>query len=519
MPFTLSNLIQVGLPVMSFAAAAQLATEFPFEEEVGNSLIVREPVGVVGAITPWNYPLHQIAAKVAPALAAGCTVVLKPSEVAPLNAFILAEILDDIGLPPGVFNLVTGVGPIVGEAIASHPLVDMVSFTGSTRAGKRVMQLASEGVKRVALELGGKSPNVILEDADLSAAVPAGVAACYINSGQTCSALHPHDRAPVAPGRGRGAGRGDGGDLQARRSRSRPTPASGPLVSATQLERVRGYINKGVDEGATLLTGGAELPDGLDKGYFVRPTVFSNVTRDMTIAQEEIFGPVLSIIPYDSEEEAIEIANDTVYGLAGGVWAGDKEHAERVARQDSQRPGRGQRGRVQPSGAVRRLQAVRHRPRARQVRPRGVPGGQGAPALTQAPHVPHGAGERKFVWDTRFWRARRQARNPSSSILVIDRGSGPTQSGPAGGLAEVPSGEGQWSTEKVFMRRRPLVPIAVGHSHGRRGGVPRRRGRSRRGAPAPVSTGRPRERSPVNCRARSRSRPGCRRPPEDSTRI
>ena len=189
MPFTLSNLIQVGLPVMSFATAAQLATEFVFEEEMGTSLIVREPVGVVGAITPWNYPLHQIAAKVAPALAVGCTVVLKPSEVAPLNAFILAEIFDDVGLPPGVFNLVTGVGSVVGEAIASHPLVDMVSFTGSTRAGKRVMQLASESVKRVALELGGKSPNVILEDADLDAAVPAGVAAAYMNSGQTCSAL------------------------------------------------------------------------------------------------------------------------------------------------------------------------------------------------------------------------------------------------------------------------------------------------------------------------------------------
>jgi acyl-CoA reductase-like NAD-dependent aldehyde dehydrogenase len=298
MPFTLSNLIQVGLPVMSFDAAARLATEFPFETELGSSLIVREPVGVVGAITPWNYPLHQIAAKVAPALAAGCTVVLKPSEVAPLNAFILAEILDDIGLPPGVFNLVTGVGPVVGEAIAAHPLVDMVSFTGSTRAGKRVMQLASDGVKRVALELGGKSPNVILEDADLSAAVPAGVTA------ETYTPGDPFD-----------------GDTRL-----------GPLVSATQLARVRGYIGKGVDEGATLLTGGAELPEGLDKGYFVRPTVFSDVTRDMTIAQEEIFGPVLSIIPYDTEEEAVEIANDTVYGLAGGVWAGDKAHAEQVAR-------------------------------------------------------------------------------------------------------------------------------------------------------------------------------------------
>jgi aldehyde dehydrogenase (NAD+) len=331
MPFTLSNLIQVGLPVMSFATASQLATEFPFEEELGSSLIVREPVGVVGAITPWNYPLHQIAAKVAPALAAGCTVVLKPSEVAPLNAFILAEIIDEIGLPPGVFNLVTGVGPVVGEAIASHPLIDMVSFTGSTRAGRRVMQLASESVKRVALELGGKSPNVILEDADLSTAVPAGVAACYLNSGQTCSALTrmlvPRSRLAEAEALAVETAQtykpGDPFDAETR---------LGPLVSATQLERVRGYITKGIEEGATLLTGGAEPPEGLNKGYFVQPTVFSNVTRDMTIAQEEIFGPVLSIIPYDTEDEAVEIANDSVYGLAGGVWAGDKAHAEAVAR-------------------------------------------------------------------------------------------------------------------------------------------------------------------------------------------
>ena len=281
MPFTLSNLIQVGLPVMSFSAAAQLATEFPFEEELGTSLIVREPVGVVGAITPWNYPLHQIAAKVAPALAAGCTIVLKPSEVAPLNAFILAEILDEIGLPPGVFNLVTGVGPVVGEAIASHPLVDMVSFTGSTRAGRRVMELASQSVKRVALELGGKSPNVILDGADLASAVPAGVAACYLNSGQTCSALTrmivPRSRLAeieaLAVETAETYKPGDPFDAETR---------LGPLVSSTQLERVRGYIKKGVDEGATLLTGGAESPDGLDKGYFVQPTVFSNVTRDMT---------------------------------------------------------------------------------------------------------------------------------------------------------------------------------------------------------------------------------------------
>ncbi|MHB8329339.1 MAG: aldehyde dehydrogenase family protein [Acidimicrobiales bacterium] len=331
MPFTLSNLIQVGLPVMSFATAAQLAIDFPFEEELGSSLIVREPIGVVGCITPWNYPLHQICAKVAPALAAGCTVVLKPSEVAPLNAFVLAEILDEIGLPAGVFNLVTGVGPVVGEAIASHPLVDMVSFTGSTRAGKRVMQLSADSVKRVALELGGKSANVILEDADLSAAVPAGVSACYLNSGQTCSALTrmlvPRSRLAeveeLVVQTAETYTPGDPFDAETR---------LGPLVSATQRERVRGYIRKGVEEGAKLLTGGAEAPDGLEKGYYVRPTVFSDVTQDMTIAQEEIFGPVLCIIPYDTEEDAVRIANDTVYGLAGGVWAGDKEHAEKVAR-------------------------------------------------------------------------------------------------------------------------------------------------------------------------------------------
>ncbi|MGH9028378.1 MAG: aldehyde dehydrogenase family protein [Acidimicrobiales bacterium] len=331
MPFTLSNLIQVGLPVMSFANAAQMVNEFVFEEEIGSSLIVREPVGVVGAITPWNYPLHQIAAKVAPALAAGCTVVLKPSEVAPLNAFILAEVLDEVGLPAGVFNLVSGTGPVVGEAIASHPLVDMVSFTGSTRAGKRVMQLASENVKRVALELGGKSPNVILEDADFAAAIPAGVAAAYMNSGQTCSALTrmlvPRSRLAEAEELAVTTAEtwttGDPFEAETR---------LGPLVSSTQLDRVRGYIKKGEDEGAKLLTGGAEMPEGLDEGYYVRPTVFSDVTTDMTIAQEEIFGPVLSIIPYDTEEDAVRIANDTIYGLAGGVWAGDKQHAESVAR-------------------------------------------------------------------------------------------------------------------------------------------------------------------------------------------
>jgi len=331
MPFTLSNLIQVGLPVMNFANAASLVTEFPFEEEVGNSLIVREPVGVVGCITPWNYPLHQVALKVAFAMAAGCTVVLKPSEVTPLNAFILAEIFDEVDLPDGVFNLVTGVGPVVGEAIASHPLVDMVSFTGSTRAGKRVMQLAADSVKRVALELGGKSANVILEDADLDAAIPAGVAGCFLNSGQTCSALTrmlvPRSRLAEVEDKVVEVAEtytpGDPFDAATR---------LGPLVSSVQLERVRGYIRKGVEEGAKLLTGGPEAPEGLDKGYFVRPTVFSEVRPDMTIAQEEIFGPVLSIIPYDTEEEAVEIANNTIYGLAGAVWAGDKGRAEQVAR-------------------------------------------------------------------------------------------------------------------------------------------------------------------------------------------
>ena len=332
MPFTLSNLIQVGLPVMNFANSAQLVTEFPFEEEVGNSLVVREPIGVVGCITPWNYPMHQIALKVAFAMAAGCTVVLKPSEVTPLNAFVLAEIFAEIDLPAGVFNLVTGVGPVVGEAIASHPLVDMVSFTGSTRAGKRVMELASQGVKRVALELGGKSANVLLDDADFQSAVPAGVAACYINSGQTCSALTrmlvPRSRLAEAEELAVKTAEtykpGDPYDAETR---------LGPLVSAVQRDRVRGYIQKGIDEGAKLLTGGAEPPEGLEeKGYYVRPTVFSDVRPDMTIAQEEIFGPVLSIIPYDTEEEAIEIANGTTYGLAGGVWAGDKTRAEKVAR-------------------------------------------------------------------------------------------------------------------------------------------------------------------------------------------
>ena len=331
MPQVLSQLVQVGLPMATFGSMAPIAGGFRWEQEVGNSLVVREPVGVVGAITPWNYPLHQIAAKVAPALAAGCTVVVKPSEVAPLNAFVLAEIFDELDAPAGIFNLVTGVGPVVGEAIAGHPDVDMVSFTGSTRAGRRVSEVAAATVKRVALELGGKSANVMLEDADLAKAVPDGVAKCFANSGQTCSALTrmlvPRDRLAEAEELARAAAETyTPGDPFNKATRL------GPLVSAIQRDRVRNYIDKGIGEGATLLTGGAGAPDGLDQGFFVRPTVFSSVTRDMTIARDEIFGPVLAIMPYDSEEEAVEIANDTDYGLAGGVWSGDPERAKAVAR-------------------------------------------------------------------------------------------------------------------------------------------------------------------------------------------
>ncbi|MCH7809182.1 MAG: aldehyde dehydrogenase family protein [Chloroflexi bacterium] len=331
MPIKLSRMIQAGLPLMTFSSMPAILASTEFEEQVGSSLVVKEPVGVVGCITPWNYPLHQIAAKVAPALAAGCTVVLKPSVVAPLNAFILAEAIEAAGLPAGVFNLVTGRGSVVGEAIVSHEDVDMISFTGSTRAGKRIGELASQDIKRVALELGGKSPNVILDDADLERAVTDGVAKCFLNSGQTCSALTrmivPRSRlADAEKIAAKAAETFTVGDPFSDESRL------GPLVSETQLEIVRGYIKKGVDEGAKLVTGGAEPPEGTSRGYYVRPTVFSDVTSDMTIAQEEIFGPVLAIIPYDDEDDAVRIANDTVYGLAGGVWSGDPERAKRVAR-------------------------------------------------------------------------------------------------------------------------------------------------------------------------------------------
>ncbi len=331
MPLKLSRLIQAGLPTAQFAAMPKLLEEIEWEEEIGNSRVLREPVGVVGAITPWNYPLNQIACKVAPALAVGCTVVLKPSEVTPLNAFILAEVIEAAGLPAGVFNLITGTGPVVGEAIAAHPGVDMVSFTGSTRAGKRVSELASATVKPVAMELGGKSPNLILDDADLAKAVADGVNKCYLNSGQTCSALTrmlvPREKLAEAEQLAAGAAEAfTPGDPFAEGT------TLGPLVSEVQRERVRGYIEQGIAEGAKLVTGGAEPPEGLDSGYFVRPTVFSEVTPEMTIAREEIFGPVLVIQPYDGVEDGVRIANDSEYGLAGGVWSGDRERAIEVAK-------------------------------------------------------------------------------------------------------------------------------------------------------------------------------------------
>ena len=330
-PITEAVMIQAGLPAISFTSMEHLYEHLPWEQTLGNSLIVREPVGTVGAITPWNYPLHQVSAKVAPALLAGCTIVVKPSEVTPLNSYVLAEIINEVGVPAGVFNLVTGTGPVVGEAIAGHPGIDLVSFTGSTRAGKRVSELASATVKPVTLELGGKSANVILDDADLEKAVVNGLRKCYVNGGQTCSALTrmivPNSAMATVEAIAQAAVPefrvGDPSD---------PETVIGPMVSAAQRERVTGYIRKGIEEGARLVCGGPDAPAGFDTGYFVQPTVFSEVTPGMVIAQEEIFGPVLSIMGYEDEEDAIKLANATSYGLAGGVWSADEERARRVAR-------------------------------------------------------------------------------------------------------------------------------------------------------------------------------------------
>jgi aldehyde dehydrogenase (NAD+) len=330
-PLAQGRYMHAELPAITFSDMADNIERVELERRDGALALVREPVGVVGAITPWNFPMHQIAAKVAPALAAGCAVVVKPSEVAPLSAWLLGEILAEAGLPAGVLNMVSGLGHIVGEALARHTGVDMVSFTGSVRAGKRVAELAASGVKPVTLELGGKSPNVVLDDAeDLPAIVRAAIRSAFHNSGQTCSALTrlivPRQRLPeVERLAAEIAGSLRAGDP------TRAETSLGPVVSQMQYERVLGYINQGLAEGGRLVIGGPDRPAGAGDGYFVAPTVFSDVRSDMTIAQEEIFGPVLAVMPYDGEEEAIEIANGTPYGLSAGVWSGDPERARRVA--------------------------------------------------------------------------------------------------------------------------------------------------------------------------------------------
>ncbi|GHD23861.1 aldehyde dehydrogenase [Streptomyces violarus] len=320
-PLKFSQAVHAGVPIAVAGSYAELASTYAFEEKAGNSVVHHEPVGVVAAITPWNYPLHQIVAKVAPALAAGCTVVVKPAEDTPLVARLFADAVHEAGLPAGVFNLVTGLGPVAGQALAEHPGVDLVSFTGSTAVGRQIAAIAAGQVKKVALELGGKSANVILPTADLAKAVNVGIANVMSNSGQTCSAwtrmLVHRDQYDEAV------------ELAATAA-AKYGDRIGPVVNAKQQARVRGYIEKGVAEGARLAAGGPEAP--CETGYFVSPTVFADVTEDMTIAQEEIFGPVLSILRYDDEEDALRIANGTVYGLAGAVWAGDEAEAVAFAR-------------------------------------------------------------------------------------------------------------------------------------------------------------------------------------------
>jgi len=329
-PAWLAKAAQAPSGLGHFAGALNVLKDYDFVETRGTTNIVKEPVGVCGLITPWNWPINQIACKVAPAFAAGCTMVLKPSEVAPLNAILLAEILHDAGVPPGVFNLINGEGPEVGAALSGHPGIDMMSFTGSTRAGRAVAKAAADSIKRVAQELGGKSPNIVLEDADIDKAVKAGTRQCFLNSGQSCNAptrmLVPaksHARAlEVAKAAAEATAVGPPGQEGV---------AIGPVVSKVQYDKIQGLIAKGIEEGAELVTGGTDRPEGLDSGYYVRPTVFGGVSNDMTIAREEIFGPVLSILPYETEEEAIQVANDTPYGLSSYVQSGDLDHARNVA--------------------------------------------------------------------------------------------------------------------------------------------------------------------------------------------
>ena len=330
-PIEYSRMAMVGTPRVVSRSYAKILDGFAWEEEIRNSIVVKEPIGVVAMITPWNFPLHQIIGKVAPAIAAGCTMVLKPSKEAPLNAFVLADILDEIGLPNGVFNLISGHGREIGETLASHPDVDMVSFTGSTNAGVRVSELAAPSVKRVTLELGGKSANIILDDADIPRAASSAIYSCFANSGQECSALTrllvPEDsREEVVEVIASKIGRYTVGDPMD------GTSKCGPLVSKRQQESVSRYISTGIDEGATLVAGGEGMPDDLDSGFYVRPTVFADVTPEMTVFREEIFGPVLCITTYSNVEEAIELANDSEYGLSGGVWSGDESRAMKVAR-------------------------------------------------------------------------------------------------------------------------------------------------------------------------------------------
>jgi aldehyde dehydrogenase (NAD+) len=334
-PKVFAELVQTGLAVGDWDNYAAVIEDFEWEAEVGNSLVVREPIGVVGAITPWNYPLYLIVCKVGPALAAGCTIVLKPASITPLNAYILAEVMDEVGLPAGVFNLVAGPGGEVGEALAKHPEVDMVSLTGSGPVGAQVSKDAADTVKRVGLELGGKSANVVLDDADPAAVAMGAVFSCFINSGQTCSAL-----TRLLIPRSREQEYLDAIIAEASQVRLVDPHADepdifhslGPMVSRSQAESVRDYIRKGIDEGAQLIMGGPEEPEDFDKGFYVKPTIFAGVTPEMTIAQEEIFGPVLSILTYEDDDDAVRIANSTVYGLAGGVQSADVERAKSVAR-------------------------------------------------------------------------------------------------------------------------------------------------------------------------------------------